>query len=43
MSKVLRMGKMPVSSGAVGFYNVEKPDYMNKWMWRVMVTAVFPE
>ncbi|WP_430390681.1 hypothetical protein [Dyella sp. 20L07] len=43
VSKVLRIGKMPVSFAAGGFYNVEKPDYMNKWMWRVMVTAVFTE
>ncbi|AKC86687.1 hypothetical protein [Pseudoxanthomonas suwonensis] len=42
-SKVVPIGRMPVSFGFGGFYNVERPEYANRWTARLSVTLVFPE
>jgi hypothetical protein len=42
-SKVLTLGRRPVSFGMGGFYNVERPDNANRWIARFTVTLVFPE
>lgn len=43
VSKVLRVGHTPVSLGAGGFYNVDRPQYASRWTARLTVTLVFPE
>lgn len=43
VSKVLRFGRMPVSLSGGGFYNVERPDFANRWTARLAMTLVFPE
>lgn len=43
VSKVVRFGKMPVSFSGGGFYNVERPDFVNRWTVRLGMTLVFPE
>lgn len=43
VSKVLRIGHMPVSFALGGFYNVDRPDLANRWTGRFAVTLVFPE
>jgi hypothetical protein len=42
-SKVVRIGQHPVSFGMGGFYNVERPEFANRWTARFTVTLVFPE
>jgi hypothetical protein len=34
---------MPVSLSGGGFYNVERPDFANRWTARLAMTLVFPE
>ena len=43
VSKVLHLGRTPISVGAGGFYNVDRPQYANRWSARFIVTLVFPE
>ncbi|HVJ37734.1 MAG TPA: transporter [Stenotrophomonas sp.] len=43
VSKVVMLGHMPVSFGLGGFYNVERPEYANRWLARFSVTLAFPE
>jgi hypothetical protein len=43
VSKVLHLGKTPLSLGVGGFYNVDRPQYANRWSARFTVTLVFPE
>ena len=43
LSKVLRLGHTPISLGVGGFYNVDRPQYANRWTARATLTLVFPE
>jgi len=43
VSKVVRFGHIPVSFGLGGFYNVERPEFTNRWTGRFLVTLAFPE
>lgn len=43
VSKVMKVGRLPVSLGLGGFYNVDRPQNANRWTARFMVTLVFPE
>ncbi|MFL9585173.1 hypothetical protein [Stenotrophomonas sp. AB1(2024)] len=43
VSKVLHLGKTPFSLGAGAFYNVDRPQYANRWSARFTLTLVFPE
>jgi len=43
VSKVVRIGRLPVSFGVGGFYNVERPDDANRWTARLTMTLVFPD
>jgi hypothetical protein len=43
VSRVVPIGHMPVSFALGGFYNVERPEYANRWTARFTVTLVFPE
>ncbi|HYG07816.1 MAG TPA: hypothetical protein VD865_15605 [Stenotrophomonas sp.] len=43
VSKVERIGRLPVSFGVGGFYNIERPEYANRWTARLVVTLVLPE
>jgi hypothetical protein len=42
-SKVIPIGRWPVSFGAGAFYNVDRPDSANRWTARFSVTLVVPE
>lgn len=43
VSKVVKIGHMPVSFGLGGFYNVDRPEFANRWTARFSITLVFPE
>jgi len=43
VSKVIRVGKQPVSIGAGGKYYAEVPDGGPEWGIRVVVTFLFPK
>jgi len=43
VSKVTHLGRTPISLGAGGFYNVDRPEYANRWTARLVLTLVFPE
>ncbi|AMJ55305.1 MULTISPECIES: hypothetical protein [Stenotrophomonas] len=43
VSKVLRIGKRPVSVGGGYYYNVERPTLASRWTARLTITLVFPE
>ncbi len=43
VSKVVMFGKHPVSFAAGGYYNVDRPEYANRWSARFQVTLVFSE
>lgn len=43
VSKVLHLGHTPLSIGVGGFYNVDRPQFANRWSGRLSVTLVFPE
>lgn len=43
VSKVVVFGHMPVSFGLGGFYNLERPEFANRWTARFSITLVFPE
>lgn len=43
LSKVVMFGKHPVSFAAGGYYNVDRPEFANRWTARFQVTLVFPE
>lgn len=43
VSKVIRFGRTPVSFALGGFYNIDRPEFANRWTARFQVTLVFPE
>lgn len=43
VSKVVKFGHTPVSFSAGGFYNVERPEFANRWTGRLQITLVFAE
>ena len=43
VAKVVRIGKMPVSFSVGAFYNIDQPEYANRWTARFQITLVFPE
>lgn len=43
VSKVVLFGHTPVSFGFGGFYNVDRPEFTNRWTGRFSVTLAFPE
>lgn len=43
VSKVVKIGHVPVSFGAGAFYNVDRPEFANRWTARFSITLVFPE
>lgn len=43
ISKVTKFGHTPVSFSAGGFYNVDRPEFANRWTGRLQVTLVFAE
>lgn len=43
IAKVVRIGHIPVSFGGGFFYNVDRPQYANRWTARLVVTLVFPK
>jgi len=42
-SKVVKLGRWPISFGGGAFYNVERPDLVNRWSGRLTMTLVIPE
>jgi len=43
VSKLLRVGKLPVELSAQGYYNVEKPEFGADWTLRLQVSFLFPK
>ena len=43
VSRVVPIGHIPVSFAVGAFYNVERPEYANRWTARLIVTLAFPE
>lgn len=43
VSKVVKIGAMPVSFSLGGFYNVDRPEFANRWTARASVTFVITE
>ncbi len=43
VSRVVPIGHIPVSFAVGAFYNIEQPEYVNRWTARLIVTLAFPE
>jgi len=43
VGKVFRIGKQPVNLNTQVFYNVEKPQWVGDWTWRVQFQLLFPK
>jgi hypothetical protein len=43
VAKVVRFGHIPVSFGLGGFYNVDRPEFVNRWTARFSITLAFPK
>jgi hypothetical protein len=41
--RVLRIGKQPVNINTQVYYNVEKPDWVGDWSWRLQIQLLFPK
>ena len=43
IGKVFKLGKLPISVNAQGYYNAVKPDGWGDWQMRVQLQLMFPK
>jgi len=43
VGKVFRIGKQPVNLNTQVFYNLEKPEWVGDWTWRLQFQLLFPK
>lgn len=43
ISRILKLGEVPVKAGLSGYYNVVKPDYGPEWQMQLQFTLILPK